>query len=155
MNNEQWMAEAARVAQDAKCLKAHCGAVIVADGIIIGEGYNAPPLDDEKHRMCLSPLRPEKEKYDKTCCVHAEWRAISDAQRRNPEKLSGATLYYCRVNDAGEVQPSGQPYCTVCSRLALDAGLAHFALQHTDGIRLYPTDEYNSLSFRYRIPGES
>jgi len=29
---------------------------------------------------------------DKTCCMHAEQRAIFDALRRNPEKLDGSKM---------------------------------------------------------------
>ncbi|MBI2637712.1 MAG: hypothetical protein HYW88_02320 [Candidatus Sungbacteria bacterium] len=46
----RWMNKAAEVAKKALCLKAKCGSVIVNDGEIIGEGYNAPPLDREENR---------------------------------------------------------------------------------------------------------
>jgi deoxycytidylate deaminase len=149
MNAEHWMQEAAQEAQRALCLKSKCGAVIVKDGEIIGRGYNAPPLDKEEHRICNAEFGPGKPKYDRTCCMHAEWRAIMDALRTNPDRVVGADLYFVRVDDAGNIKKSGKPYCTVCSRLALDAGLAHFALWHEEGIRAYPTDEYNRLSYAY------
>jgi deoxycytidylate deaminase len=158
----KWMNEAANVAERAMCLKAKCGTVIVkparpddgsgrsgGDNEVIGEGYNAPPLDKEENRMCDKEFGPGKPKYDKTCCMHAEWRAIMDAFRRNPEKLTGSKLYFTRVDENGDILKSGKPLCTVCSRMALDAGIEKFVLWHEEGIREYPTDEYNRLSYEY------
>jgi deoxycytidylate deaminase len=146
-----WMNEAARVAKKALCHRAKCGTVIVQNGEIVGEGYNAPPLDDAKNGMCHETDEPHKKpKYDRTCCMHAEWRAIMDALKRNPGKLSGATLYFTRVDEGGNIKRSGKPYCTVCSRMALDVGIATFILWHDDGICEYPTDEYNRLSYHYK-----
>lgn len=146
----RWMKEAAKVAERALCLKAKCGTIIVNDGEVIGQGYNAPPLDREENRVCNREFVPGKPKYDKTCCMHAEWRAIMDAMRRNSGKLKGSKLYFTRVDDQGEIKKSGQPYCTVCSRMALDSGIDWFVLWHEDGICEYPTDEYNRLSYEYR-----
>lgn len=143
------MEEAARVARSALCTRAKCGSVIVKDGEVIGAGYNAPPLDAECNRMCGATHTNGKPKYDATCCMHAEWRAIFDALKRNPEKIENAALYFVRVSDAGDIKKSGKPYCTVCSRLALDAGIAMFALWHEEGMGEYSTEEYNRLSYKY------
>ncbi len=78
--------------------------------------------------------------------MHAEWRAITDALKRSGTKIAGAKLYFIRINDEGNIQRSGEPYCTVCSRLALDAGIGHFLLWHEDGIAEYETGEYHALS---------
>jgi len=145
----QWMSKAAEVAGRALCHKAKCGAVIVKDGEIIGEGYNSPPLDSEENRTCDSDVGLGKEKYDKTCCMHAEWRAIMDALRRNPTKVSRSKLYFTRVNPNGQIKKSGKPYCTVCSRMALDAGIKDFLLWHEEGIGEYPASEYDKLSYAY------
>lgn len=109
----KWVEAAARVAKKALCLRAKCGTVIVKDGKIIGQGYNAPPLDDPNNRTCLDEYKlPQKFKYDRTCCLHAEWRAVIDALKRNKEMLEGATLYFTRVDDDGLIKKSGKPYCT-------------------------------------------
>ena len=147
------MEKAAEVAEKALCLKAKCGTVILKDGEIIGEGYNAPPLDKEENRMCDKEVGIGKERYDRTCCMHAEWRAIMDALRRNPEKLKGSKLYFTRIDERGHVKKSGKPYCTVCSRMALDAEIEKFVLWHKDGICEYPTDEYDRLSYQYSPVG--
>lgn len=147
-----YMNEAAKVAKDALCLKAKCGTVIVKNKIIIGKGYNAPPLDIENSRTCLDPYDfSGKPKYDHTCCMHAEWRAIIDALKNSSKELQGSVLYFVRVDNDGKVKKSGLPYCTVCSRLALDVGISHFCLWHEDGVVAYPTDEYNKLSYAYRV----
>ncbi len=146
---ENWMNEAAKVAQRALCLRSKCGTVIVKDEKIIGEGYNAPPLDNEENRICNKEIASGKPKYDKTCCMHAEWRAIMDTLRKNPEKLKGSKLYFTRVDGHGKIKKSGKPFCTVCSRLALDVGIDKFVLWHEEGICEYNTDEYNVLSYSY------
>jgi hypothetical protein len=80
--------------------------------------------------------------------MHAEWRAILDGVKRNPNRMVGSQLYFTRVNENGEILKSGEPYCSVCSRLALDAGVSEFVLWHEKGICSYDTTEYNKLSFR-------
>lgn len=145
----KWMNEAAEVAKLALCLKAKCGTVIVKDGEIIGRGYNAPALDKEENRTCNLEFAPGKPKYDRTCCMHAEWRAIMDALKTNGDKIVGSKLYFTRVDDQGNIKKSGKPYCTVCSRLALDSGIEKFLLWQETGINEYPTDEYNRLSYEY------
>jgi len=150
-----YLEEAAKQARLSQCQRGHCGAIIVAkDGTIIGRGYNAPPLDDAANAMCHTDYRTSrKPKSDRTCCVHGEWRAIMDALRHAPIKVQGATLYFTNVDEAGETTPAGDPYCTVCSRLALDVGLAYFVLFHKDGPEFYPTDEYNLKSYEFHRAG--
>lgn len=148
-----WMNKAAEAARSALCSRAKCGTVIVKNSEIIGAGYNAPPLDSEENRTCGKEFGRGKKNYDRTCCMHAEWRAITDALKKNPEKVSGAKLYFVRVDESGEIKKSGKPYCTVCSRMALDVGIGKFVLWHEEGIGEYQTDEYNRLSHEY-VPDE-
>ena len=143
-----YIIHAAESAQKALCLNAHCGAVVIHGGTIVGRGYNGPPRDDLSKRYCKNTIRPQKKNYDKTCCVHAEWRAIVDALR-HIKNLSGSRLYFVRVDDKGDIKKSGKPYCTVCSRLALDAGISEFILWHEEGICVYNTEEYNDMSYCY------
>lgn len=91
--------EAARVALESTCNAAHCGSVIVQNDEIIGRGFNSPPLNLESQRRC----EHSKDSYhpkvtDKTCCVHAEQRAIMDALKKNPDKLAGSRLYFVRLD---------------------------------------------------------
>ena len=153
MNHDDYFKKAQQIAQKATCNRARCGSVIVtADGRIIGEGYNAPPLGDESQRMCDTPLdKTIKQNNDKTCCVHAEWNAILDALKYNAHKIQGSTLYFMRVDEAGDFTEAGDPYCTVCSRLALESGVAVFGLWN-NGPEMIPTDEYNKRSYNYFIP---
>ncbi|MFA6131645.1 MAG: deaminase [Patescibacteria group bacterium] len=145
-----WLLKATEVAKKALCLKAKCGAVIVKEGKIIGEGYTAPPLDKEENRVCGKDFPPGKPKYDRTCCVHAEWRAVFDALRRNSKDVKGATIYFSRVDENGGVEKSGQPLCTVCSRMVLDVGIEKFVLWHEEGIAEYLAAEFNLLSYEYK-----
>lgn len=141
---------ASDVAKDATCTHAKCGSIIVStDNIIIGRGFNAPPLNDESQRRCsFEPDNNIKPKYDKTCCVHAEWNAIIDALRNFPDKIIGSTLYFMRIDDSSAFTNAGSPFCTVCSRLALQSGIAKFGLWN-DGPQIFDTDEYNKISYDF------
>ena len=145
-----YMHEAARMAKQALCTRASCGSVVVKNKIIIGRGFNAPPENNIERGMCEEKRTPGKPGYDSTCCMHAEWRALIDALKHHEDKLSGAKLFFVRVDDAGEIKKSGDPYCTVCSRFALDLGLKSFLLWHEKGIKEYSTEEYNFLSYNYK-----
>ena len=150
--HEQFFKKTQAIAQKATCTRARCGSIIVAaDGEIIGEGFNAPPQNDESQRMCSAKLdKTIKQNYDKTCCVHAEWNAIIDALQHNASKIVGATLYFMRVDEAGDFTEAGQPYCTVCSRLALQSGVATFGLWN-NGPEMIPASTYNVRSYSYFI----
>jgi deoxycytidylate deaminase len=146
---------------DSFCLRWHCGAVVVAqDGVIIGEGANVTP-DRKLVTSCIKNIVAPDFKSDKHCCIHAEQAAIDDALASHAEQVPGSTIYFVkhRVRQivkhgirqycTGKRVPSGKPWCTQCSKLALHAGLAEFVLWHADGIYAYPTLEYNDLSFKF------
>ena len=73
-----------------------------------------------------------------------------DALQHHPEKLLGSRLYFIRLDDRGEKKKSGDPYCTICSKFSLNAGVAEFVLWKEEGICVYGTVGYNELSFKYR-----
>ncbi len=156
MLHETCFAAAAKEAQKALCLRDKCGAVVVLNDKIIGQGFSGPAgaaVDKTKIvaavRKCeFDFTQSPKPKSDRTCCVHAEWRAIIDAIK-NVKNLHGSILYFTRVDANGNILKSGEPYCTVCSRLALDTGISQFALWHESGVRLYDTGEYNELSYKF------
>lgn len=147
----QYFEEAAEEAKKATCLRAKCGSVIVAaSGLVIGRGYNAPPLGDESQRYCEDIFDlAKKPKYDKTCCIHAEWNAVIDACKTAPEKLAGATLYFMRVDDEGNFTDADEPYCTTCSRFTMQAGVGEFALWNDSGADIYALPEYNQISYEH------
>lgn len=147
---DKFIDEAVKVAEKSLCMRSKCGSVIVKNKKIIGKGYNAPPLDDIKNRKCLNTYKlPQKFKYDRTCCVHAEQRAIMDALVKNPKKLKGSRLYFIRLDEKGNMEMAGEPYCTVCSRMALDCGISEFVLLRKEGITVYNTKEYNNRSYDF------
>ncbi|MFO0743876.1 MAG: deaminase [Candidatus Paceibacterota bacterium] len=151
MNKEDYFKEAAKEAEKALCLKDKCGAIVSLNNEIIGRGFNGPAVNDIANRKChLNLINSSKPKSDRTCCIHAEWRAIIDAIK-NKKDISGSILYFTRVDDQNNILKSGEPYCTVCSRLALDNGVKYFALWHESGIKLYDTKEYNELSYKFHL----
>ena len=143
-----YLKKAAEVALNSSCLRSKCGSVIVKDDKIIGKGFNSPPLNKTLEH-CLKDSLPENFKSDKTCCVHAEQRAIINALKNYPSLLHGSRLYFIRLDSDGNMKRAGKPYCTICSKLCLDVGISEFVLWHDDGICVYNTDEYNTLSFQY------
>ena len=149
---------AAEEAEKATCLRAKCGSVVVSkSGVILGRGYNAPPLGDETQRQCeAEPDLTKKPKYDKTCCVHAEWNAVIDALANTQKgKLEGAWLYFMRVDEWGNFTDAGDPYCTTCSRFTMQAGVSEFALWNDGGAEVYTLPEYNQVSYEYHLIGKS
>jgi hypothetical protein len=107
-------------------------------------------LDDVAQKYCDVEFDLTlKPKYDKTCCVHAEWNAIFDAMKNSGDGIQGGTLYFMRVDDEGNWTDAGEPYCTVCSRLAMQSGLAYFALWVDDKPKIYTTADYNRQSYEF------
>ena len=146
-----YLNSAIKAAKKSTCLESKCGSVIIKEEEIIGEGFNSPPANLESQRKCLTEKATYDEKItDKTCCVHAEERAIIDALKKNPEKIEGSILYFVRLDMKNNMLFSKRPYCTICSKMALDTGIKEFVLWHEEGICVYDTQEYNSLSFDYK-----
>lgn len=148
---EKCMDLAAIVAKGSSCLRAKCGSVIVKENEVIGYGFNSPP-GNKKLEKCLKDDLPEGFKSDRTCCIHAEERAIILALKKDPQgtALLGSRLYFIRLDERGEKTFAGKPYCTICSKMALDTGISEFTLWHEEGICVYETEEYNRLSFEYK-----
>jgi len=144
---KQYLYMTMQVAEFSKCLRTKSGSLIVNGGMVIGKGFNSPPLN-LSIESCLKDALPLDFDSDATCCVHAEQRAIMDALRAHPEKIKGSRLYYVRLDTKNNLLFAESPYCTICSKLALDAGIGEFVLWHSKGICVYDTVEYNALSFQ-------
>ena len=146
----EFMNMAIEVAKKATCLRSKCGAILVKDNRVIGEGFNSPSGNLESQRRCLNDKDLLNKKVtDKTCCIHAEERAIMDVLKKNPEKIRGSVLYFIRLDLEDNKLFAGKPYCTMCSKMALDIGVKNFVLWHKEGITSYETEEYNDLSYSY------
>ena len=146
----KYISKAVEIATSSTCGRSKCGSVIVSGDEIVGVGFNSPPQNNEKQKRCLcSKDTYNKKVTDKTCCVHAEQRAIMDTLRNNPEKINNSTLYFIRLDNDEIPARAGKPYCTICSKMALDVGVKEFVLWHEEGICVYDTSEYNTLSFQF------
>lgn len=150
LDNLKYIEEAVKEANKSGCKQARCGCVIVKDEKIIGRGFNSPPAELESQRRCFNSKKDFNNKVtDKTCCMHAEQRAMFDALRTNSDSIKGADLYFIRIDEEGIKLPAGKPYCTICSKMALDLGIKNFILFHKQGIKVYDAREYNNLSFSF------
>ena len=146
-----FITKAAEFATSSTCARSQCGSIIIKENSIIGKGYNSPPLDKENQKRCSNSKDSYHKKVtDKTCCIHAEQRAIMDALQQHPDKIVGSRLYFIRLDEQGVKKKSGDPYCTICSKFSLDAGVSEFVLWREEGICVYDTIEYNDLSFQFR-----
>lgn len=151
---ELFLQEALIEAKKATCTRSKVGAVIVKDGIIVGRGFNSPPGNLESQRRCDRKLELLPGfKSDRTCCVHAEQRAIMDAFKNNADKLKGSDLYLARLTGDSLNKEFTKPYCTICSKLILDAGISRTIRSKPEGIVVYESEEYNDESYAYN--GES
>ena len=147
---QKWLNQAAEIALQATCERSKCGCVIIVWDECIGRWYNTPPNNLESQRRCsCSKDGYHKKVTDKTCCIHAEQRAIMDALKNHPDKIVGSRLYFIRLDENNNPSFAGKPYCTICSKMALDVGISEFVLSHQEGICVYGTEEYNNLSYQY------
>jgi len=138
-----------RIAQQSTCERSKCGSIIISeDGLLLGMGYNSQPCNEVG--KCFKDTLPLNFKSDKTCCVHAEQRAIIDALKIYSKEIVGSTLFFIRLDENDKPKKSGDPYCTICSKLALDVGIKEFVLWRDEGWIAYDTAYYNKLSFLYR-----
>lgn len=147
----KYLMEAGVAATYSNCLRSKCGAELVnkIKGMerVIGRDFNSPP-GDKALEVCLKNFLPEDFKSDKTCCMHAEQRAITNAiNSYKKSSVEGSTLYFMRLNLNDIIIPAGKPYCTICSKFALDNGVKNWVLLHKSGFYLYDADEYNEISF--------
>jgi deoxycytidylate deaminase len=148
----EYAAEVAR--DDAACLRSKCGSVVVIDGEIIGLGSNSLPGDKAPY-VCRKDSLPCDFKSDKTCCVHAEQRAIIDTLSKKGScdkygKANSSVIYFVRLDDKDNIKKSGKPYCTICSKMCLEVGIKDFVMITKEGVVSYPMDEFNEESFKYR-----
>ena len=148
MQAEEYMLHAKELAKKSHCLRNACGSCIVQNSEIVWEGRNSPP-GNKPIDKCIKDWLPSNFKSDKTCCIHAEERAIIDALKRNADKIIGSRIYFIRADLEGKRMYAGEPFCTICSKMALEVGIAEFVLWHEEGICVYNTEEYNTLSFNY------
>ena len=123
---------------------------LVKNDKIIWQWYNTPPKDLESQRRCTCDKNSYHRKVtDKTCCIHAEQRAIMDALKNHPKEIEGSDLYFIRLDKDWNPSKAWKPYCTICSKMALDTWVKHFLLRHEEWITQYNTEEYNLLSYQY------
>ena len=139
------MDEAAEEAMKSTCKKSKRGAIIVKDGKILGRGYNKVTLD-EVCNPCIRERINDNSRAELCSAVHAEQMAILEALGKG-ESLRGSRMYHIKVAN-GEKKPSGEPSCTVCSRIIYELGI-EFVLWHKEGYAVYTPEELNRLSFKY------
>jgi dCMP deaminase len=142
---KEYLKEAVKEARKSRCVKSQRGAVLVKNGRIIGRGHNKTTLPDLCN-PCIREKISDNSRVELCAAIHAEQMAIIDAAL-NGKSIRGATLYHIKLKK-GKPVPSGEPSCTVCSRLICAAGIK-FVLWHENGYVIYEPREINELSFKY------
>lgn len=150
---EYYMKLAAQEAVKSTCIKSKRGAIIVKDDKIVGKGYNKVTEGHDNVTLeglcnpCIREDIHDKSRVELCYAVHAEQMAIIDAgNNKNP--LFGARMYHIKVKN-GEMQPSGKPSCTTCSKMVDESGIIEFVLWHEEGYAVYDSKEFNKLSFEF------
>jgi hypothetical protein len=153
------LGEARLIAQQSTCSRARCGAVVATiygRQQLVASGTNGPPGKSPARCRRKAELKPGF-KSDRTCCIHAEQRALlalelwrsHDAAKLPAFEASMLRLYFVRLNNLDQIEPSGPPYCTICSKAALEAGITEWCLIHPAGVFVYDAIDYNERSFAY------
>lgn len=145
-----WLEKATEVARQSLCLRRKCGSIIVKDGEVLAEGFNSPPQNKLEYRTCSTEYDiPAGFRHDRTCCVHAEERAIQNALKAGKD-TKDACIYFMAVDDNDDKTFATDMKCTICSRAVLDAGMKEFIFYSPEGIRSYDPLEVNKLSYEYK-----
>lgn len=123
---------ASLVSTRSTCLRAHHGAVLVRDRMILATGYNGAPRGVahcetcERERLgCLPGQRFEICKSS-----HAEMNVFAQAAKHGV-RTEGATIYV-----------TGPP-CKLCSRIIINAGIVEVV--YIDNGRYHPDDTGESI----------
>jgi len=145
---EKYINLAAKVAKKSVCKKSQIGVVIVKDGVTIGEGCNNPP-HGRICDICLRENIQDNSRIELCYAVHAEQNAIINALKEG-YSLEGSRLYHVKIKN-GEKRVSGEPSCTMCSKLILETGISEVVLLYKDGFGLYSAEEFNDKSFEYFV----
>lgn len=145
--------EAGVAATYSNCLRLKVGAKIVKNingrDKDLSRAFNSPP-GNKQLEFCLKDSLPRDFKSDKTCCVHAEERAIIEASKNFSDYLLGSTIYLMKLDINNRIIFAEKPYCTICSKLALDYGIKEWVLWHKQGFYKYDAEEFNEISFGRR-----
>lgn len=127
------------------CSRSRCGCVILKGKHVVSIGYNKKMITCDS---CIKDSLPASFKSDRTCCIHAEQMAILNIGA-NFYSILHSYLFFIRIDEAGKPLAAGDPYCTICSKMALFAGIDRFCLWNGDKWVCYDTDYYNELSFKH------
>ena len=120
------------------------------NGKLISEGFNSPPQNKLELSTCLNEYDiPLGFRHDRTCCIHAEQRAIQNAMKAGQD-TNGAKIYFIAIDDKGNKIMATDMKCTICSRAVLDAGIKEFIFFCREGIRSYNPEEVDKLSYQYK-----
>jgi len=146
-----YYAEALAEADKSPCCKGKAGAIVFRNDMVLGRGYNRPPLNMPV-ASCEKEEIPVPNFYG-TCCLHAEDLALEDALiNHGRQALVDSAIIFARKSIDGTELYAKEPSCYECSKKALDKGLSWFVLRHEHGMVAYNTFYYNELSRKNARP---
>jgi dCMP deaminase len=142
---ERFIYAAEQIAKKSACKKSQRGSVIFKDGEIIGEGFNKPTYYEMSCNPCVREKIRDDTRYELCSSIHAEEMAIIDSVKHG-KKLEGSIMLHVKIKD-GKNEPCGKPSCTECSKMVLESGIKEFVMREEGGYAIYPSEEFNRLSF--------
>ncbi|MEM5814584.1 MAG: hypothetical protein QXD77_02100 [Candidatus Aenigmatarchaeota archaeon] len=142
---EFFMDDARHEARKSVCRKSQRGAVLAKGNALLGKGHNLV-THGELCDPCVRADIHDNSRVELCSALHAEQMAVLDAHGKKTP-LRGARMYQAELRK-GKVMYSGEPSCTVCSRLLYAAGI-EMVLWRPNGFAVYAPEELNRLSFEY------
>ncbi len=127
ISKEEWYMEIAKVVSlRSTCIRAHAGAVIVKNGIIISMGYSGSPRGKPN---CCDVGICERDKlnikagqnYELCESVHAEMNAVINAARHGINIEGGKIYIYFERLDGNKTKHGGP--CMMCKRVLINSGI--------------------------------
>ncbi|MGM5487755.1 MAG: hypothetical protein ACQESG_02290 [Nanobdellota archaeon] len=142
-----WLTRASEIAPYSNCTKSQRGVVVVRDAMELVSGYIWHQDPDTYCNPCVRNEIHDNSQRALCGAEHAEQMCIRRAYE-NDISLHGSRLYHIKVKD-GQMLPSGQPSCEICSPLILDAGIDEVVLWHTSGYTIYNSEEFHRLTLEH------
>jgi dCMP deaminase len=142
---EVYVRAAEHEARKSTCKKSQRGAVIFKGWEILGIGCNTPTYYEGTCNPCVREKIKDDTRYENCSAIHAEEMAIIDSGKQG-KKIEGSTMLHVKLKN-GKNEACGKPSCTECSKMVLMSGIKEFIMREEGGYAIYPSEEFNRLSF--------
>lgn len=133
ISKEDWYMEIAKVISlRSTCIRAHAGAIIIKDDVVVSTGYSGSPRGKsnccdsgicERDRLKIKP----GQNYELCESVHAEINAIINAARHGVNIEGGKMYIYFERIDGNKTKHGGP--CVMCKRALINVGIVDYSIK--------------------------